>query len=287
MDEKVIWRAEPAEITLTPTQRVAFWSLMAIGFASFSAAIAVVSTLHIAVGSMILVAGWTVAFALVFRAVIQWWHEGAEYLVTDQRVVWKRGRFARSIQRNGISFARITWLDPSRGIGDIELVRDVAEGVLRRKMTLVLRGLKRPDVLWDVVRAQTPTSRSADETWRGQPLGQRLRHDERVEWSERPTFSLRQLIPSSTRGLLGLALGVAVSVFTVRTIVAAYDGSQHVLAAGIPIASVGFVALVTSSALTALLLFSLGVGILWTSVIRPALVLRDTRYLITNRRVLI
>jgi membrane protein implicated in regulation of membrane protease activity len=286
-DEKVIWRNRPAEISLTPTQRAVFWSLLVVASASFSAAIAVATTLHTAVGGMILVAGWTAAVALVFRAVIQWWHEGAEYLVTESRVLWQRGRFARSIQRNGISFARITWLDPERGVGDLELVRDVAEGVFRRKLTIELRGVHRPDVLWDIIRAGDDRKHDPHPSWHANPLGQRLRNGERVEWSERPAFTLRRLIPTSSRGVTGVVFGVLIVAALVRTIFAAYTGGQHVLAAGVPAASVGFVALMLSTSLTAMLMFALGGAVVWTAVLRPIFKLRDTRYLITSTRVLI
>ena len=47
----------------------------------------------------------------------------------------RRGRLRRSIDRREISYARIHW-DPKRpGIGDLEIVRAVPTGALRRRLS--------------------------------------------------------------------------------------------------------------------------------------------------------
>jgi hypothetical protein len=57
--------------------------------------------------------------------------------------------------------------------------------------------------------------------------------------------------------------------------------------AGVPTYSIPFIALVFGIAATMLLVLAVGVFLAWDTIIRPGRLVRETRYLITNKRVLI
>src|SRR6185295_9634686 len=78
-----------------------------------------------------------------------------------------------------------------------------------------------------------------------------------------------------------------VAVAFVRELKTAVPAAKHVLAAGLSSRSPAFIALVTAVTLTAVLLACVAVGLGYVALVRPARLIRQTRYLITNRRVLI
>jgi len=94
-------------------------------------------------------------------------------------------------------------------------------------------------------------------------------------------------MPSSARGFAGLGVGlglVAVAVFTSKH---AMHALRTVVGAGMTPDSLGFLALVTSLALTIFLLASAAAVLVYAVIVRPARLETETRYWVTNRRVLI
>lgn len=305
LGEQVLWRGSPRTVALTTTTRLVFWTLALLSAMALATAIAAASTLAVPVRGMIFFAGWCAMFAMAVRVLPRHWHTRAEILVTDQRVIWRRGRFGRSIERAGITFARIRWYASEGEVGDLELVRAVPTGALRRRLTVVLRGVHRPDKLWDLIR--TPGSETAPASARQaasflrahaisdappaslgpRPLGQRLQPSERIEWSGRPIETWRRFIPRARRNIAGALLGAACFFALARAGQRAAHALHQVLEAGVASSSVGFIALVTAMSLSALLLLGMGAALLWSAVIEPGLLVQQTRYLITNQRVLI
>jgi hypothetical protein len=282
--EQVIWRGHTSHVSLAGTHRVAFWTLILLAAVTTAMAVAVASTLHVPVGRMLLFSGWCATFAMALRFFPQVWHGRAEYLVTDRYVVWKRGRYRRSIERAGITYARIHWYPGVDGVGDLELVRDVPTGALHRRLTLLLRGVTRPDRLWDVIRGHglvavaSPSSGS---------IGQRLVEGERVVWSGKPLLTWRGLLPQGTRHVGGAVLGLFTAILVARGADRSIRAAHHVLDAGVAPTSLGFIALVCALGLSLILLLGLSASLLWTAVIQPWRAARRTRYLITDRRVVI
>ena len=84
------------------------------------------------------------------------------------------------------------------------------------------------------------------------------------------------------RGPAGL-----VAVAFVRELMTAVPAAKHVLAAGLSTRSPAFIALVMAVALTAVLLACVAVGLGYVALVRPGRLVQKTRYLITDRRVLI
>jgi hypothetical protein len=283
--DKVLWRGTPRVITPTRAHGAMTWGLLAMSAISTAMSVAMASTLHRPVGTMVIFAAWCASFALAIRIGPQIWHMGAEYVVTERFVVWKRGRFRRSIERAGITFARIHWYAGQPGIGDLELVRDVPTGALRRRLTIVLRGVPHPDRVWDFIRGGS--AMAADTDAAELPIPQRLVEGERVIWSGRPVSSWRAFLPQGGRDIAAACAGVLAAVAMVRLVPHSLSAAHLVLRAGVPAASVGFVALVVALALTSMLIFAVATMLVWTAIVEPGLEARRTRYLITDRRVLI
>src|SRR5262249_38310199 len=128
----------------------------------------------------------------------------------DRHVVIRRGRMRRSIEIRQISYARIHWNPRFPGIGDLELVRAVPTGALRRRLSVVLHGLIAPDRVWAIMRGVTPTAPGGDGH---RLLAQRLDEGEQVLWSAHPVISWRSWVPSGPRSLASIAIAVLMGVF--------------------------------------------------------------------------
>jgi hypothetical protein len=285
--EAILFRLRPRRLVHSGVQRVALWALLALAACATAMGVAVARTLHVRADALLLLGAWCASLALFARWAPQWWHLNAEVWITDRRVIWKRGAFARSIERAGVSFARIHWY-PSRDVGDLTLVRDVPTGALGRRLTLTLRGIERPDLVWDVIRGRDPSSLLPPPPQGGtRSPGQRLDADERVVWSERPLMSWRRFLPQSSRDRAAGLLGLAVFVTLARTVVAYVPAARKVIAGGVDPYSLGFFALVAAMASASALLLGVAAALLWTAVVRPGLLVHSTRYWITDRRVVI
>jgi hypothetical protein len=160
----------------------------------------------------------------------------------------------------------------------------VPTGALRRKLSLCLPGVAGPDRLWAIIRG-VPSSGGFGDGQR--PLAQRLDEGERVLWAARPRASWRHWVPVETRQLITAGIGLLVGFAFVRELRTAIPAAQHVVAAGLSTRSPAFISLVIGVALTAILLACVAVGLSYVALVRPARLVRRTRYLITNRRVLI
>ncbi len=283
--ERIIHTARPGDIAATALERGATWLLGTAAAISASLAIAAAVTLGVQVQGLVAFAAWCASLGVGVRLVPQLWHQGADFVVTERRVVWRRGRFRRSIDRAQISFARIHWYPGKSGRGDLELVRDVPMGALRRKLTILLRGVEHPDRLWELIRSGD--LRHLDVEAPTRPVGARLPVGERVVWTEKPRASWRDFVPERRRDLAASALGLVAALAVAWVGPHALGAARRVLEAGVPVASLGFVALAASLGLTVALLFGTAAALVWSSVVAPGLRAGRTRYVITDQRVLI
>src|SRR5690242_13507223 len=221
---------------------MAIVAAIAVAFATV-----VATSLQAPVGGLILFACWCATLAVAFRYVPSIWRSEVEYVVTEKHVMWKRGRIRRTIDRGAISYARIHWHPNVPGLGDLELVRAVPTGALRRRLSLLLPGVIGPDRLWAIIRG-VPASGGAGDGHR--PLAQRLDDGERVLWSARPISSWREWLPAGRRQIMTATIGALVALAFVRQLKTAVPAARHVIAAGLPTRSPAFVALVMAVALT-------------------------------------
>jgi hypothetical protein len=282
--ERIVWAGRPKIVTVPTGYRIGSWVMATVALISVAFAILVATALHAQVGGLILFAAWcaTIGVALRFGPAI--WRSEVEYVVTEKHVMWKRGRIRRTIDRGAISYARIHWNPSIPGLGDLELVRAVPTGALRRRLSLLLPGVMGPDRLWAIIRG-VPAAGGAGDGQR--PLSQRLDDGERVLWSARPIAGWREWLPGGARQMATAAIGALVAVAFVRELKAAIPAAKHVIAAGLSTRSPAFIALVLAVALTAVLLACVAIGLGYVALVRPARLVQKTRYLITDRRVLI
>jgi hypothetical protein len=282
--EEVVWSGRPKVVECPLQYRVASAVCAVISAITTASAIVLATALGTPTGPKLVFAAWMATFAVAFAFGPKWWRSELEFVITERHIVLKRGRLRRTMDRAAISFARIHWNPKNPGVGDLELVRAVPTGALRRRLSIVLTGIVAPDSVWAIIRGITPAAAAGDGH---RLLAQRLDEGERVLWSGHPPDRWRKWLPTSWRALGALAIGLALVACVVVTSTNAVHSVRVVVRAGVHPESITFVALVISLALTTLLLASAAAIIVYASVVRPARLETETRYWITDRRVLI
>jgi hypothetical protein len=283
--ERIVWTARPTVLAPPPLARaiaVVFFVLAAI---SLSFALVIAFALRTAPAGPLIFSVWCASLGIAAREVPRMWLSKARYVVTEQHVITYFGPFRRSIERKAISFARIFWNDSDHSAGDLELVRAVPTGALRRRLMLKLYGVRAPDRVWAIVRGAEAIAPSGQHAER--PLAQRLDHGERVIWSARRHHRLRAYFPHGQRewGLIGIGGFLFAGVG--RMVEGAIPALQHVAHGGLPVRSFPFAALAFGLSLAVLLVFGVGCYVIYDAVIRQGYAAKRTRYLITDKRVLI
>jgi len=282
--DRVVWTGKSKRVLLPPLY---FWGAVACAVIAVTMTLSsfvVSSVLHVGVGPMLLFACWMATLGLAFWRLPVWWRSEQEYIITEKHIIIRRGRYRRFMERHEISFARIHWHRSCSNVGDLELVRAVPTGALRRRITLTLPGIAAPDRVWAFVRGVTPAAPAGDGH---RLLAQRLDEGERVLWSAHPALHWTRFVPRGARGIFSLVLGLSLVVTAFSIAAHGIRGLGMVLQGGLAPASASFIALVCSVTLSVALLGATAVGVIYGTVVRPARLERLTRYLITNRRVLI
>jgi len=275
-NESIVWTGKPAVLRTPSGYRVV--ALTSAGLAVVTLLFAVVAAVAVGanVGGMLVFAAWCGLVAIGAWRLPLVWQSQLEYIVTDKHVICRRGAIRRTIERHAISYARIHWIAPN--VGDLVLVRAVPTGALRRTLTVVLQGVEAPDRLWAVVRGVAPPMALGDGD---RPLAQRLDEGERVLWSATPArapWSVRRAMTALlSAGLFGAsAMMLARAVPSLRRVL-----GMHALGAALSTMLVAGVAIAT------LLVVASAVLVAHWAVLRPLRNTRQTRYFITDRRVLI
>jgi hypothetical protein len=281
--DAVRWSARPKVISVPAVYRAAAVVCGTASAIATTSAIVVATALGVSPGGMLAFAAWMATLAIVFGYGPKWWRSGLEFVLTDRHVIVRRGKLRRSMELKAISFARIHWDPAHPGIGDLELVRAVRTGALNRRLSITLAGLVAPDRVWAIIRGVTPAAPAGTGH---RLLAQRLDEGERVLWSAQPMRRWRKTV-LGWRALVSAAIGIALSFFAVFTSMQSIHGLRKVLGAGLHPDSVSFLALVVSVSLTVVLLGAAAVLVVYASVVRPARLDAQTRYLVTNFRVLI
>jgi hypothetical protein len=276
--EEVIWSGGPKVVSVPGAFKLAAvvagsMSLVALAFATVIA-----TGLHQPVGSLIGFAAWSATLALGAWRLPLWFRSSARYVVTENHVIWQRGKLRRSIDRNAISYAIIRWNPSAPGVGDLVLERVVPTGALRRTLTLTFSDVEAPDRLWAIVRGLTPNAPLGDGS---RPLGQRLDDGERVLWTE------RQRASRWTSRRVATAIGGALlSLSAVHVFVRLAPPITRVLRAhALPPVTAGV--LLGGVALVVFLLAGVACFVGYSALFRPWRLARATRYFVTDRRVLI
>ncbi len=236
-------------------------------------------TLHVAIGGMLVLAAWLSLLAIATYYGPSWWRREIRVLLTSKHVIWRRGRLRRSIDRRAVSYARIHWHRSVSGVGDLELVRAVPVGALRRTLSITLPDLEAPDAVWAEIRGVGVTDALGDGA---RPVGQRLDPSERVLWTDKP-----QTDDWDVQRYLTLLIALVAGLCGARAIVGGVHALQVVVRAGLRPVSWAFGALVLGLAISvaAVLVTSIIAG--YHAIWLPGRLNHATRYVVTDRRVLI
>lgn len=283
-NEQVLWSGRPKVVTVPAVYRVGAIVCGVLAVVTTASSVVVSTALGAPTGQMLFFGAWMASMSMGLWYLPRWWRSELEYVVTEGNIVLRRGKIRRYIDRRAISYARIHWHPTMPGIGDLELVRAVPTGALRRRLSIVLTGLAAPDRVWAIIRGVTPAAASGDGE---RPLAQRLDEGERVLWSAHPESRWRRLVPTSRRAKASIFVGGVLLGTAIYTVVRSIQSTRFLLGAGLDPDSASFVALVTSFALTIALLIGSAGAIVYAVIVRPARLDSQTRYLITNQRVLI
>ena len=283
--ERIIWAARPAVIRPTAFQR----SLAVVAFVAATItlcfALLVAILLHGDFLPLLFFAFWCATLGLGILQGPRIILSQARYVVTDQHVIAIYGPIRRTIERRAISFARIYWDDSHPDAGDVELVRAVPTGALRRRLMLRLVGVKAPDRVWAIVRG---AERLAPRGAADRPLTQRLDVGEHVVWSAQPRQALKRFVPRGQREWTLLAIAAALLVGGGRVAVGAFHALRRVHEdGGMPLRSLPFAILAIGVGSTILLLVGIACYLVYDAIIRSGYLTAYTRYLVTNKRVLI
>ena len=246
-------------------------SLVALGFA-----VVVSKGLHQSPTTLVLLSALSATLGLFVWRVPAAWRAMLRYEITTDQVIWKRGPFRRIMERNSLSYARINWHTETSGVGDLVLVRAVPTGVMWRTLSLRLSGLTAPDRVLAILRGVAPGPSMGSGSV---PLAQRLDDGERVLWTARPL---------ATRWDKRRFWNIAIAVVLVLTVVRAgvrlakpLASVHHALTAWV------FWVFVLSIALGWAMVLATGLSLGYVGFVRPSRWMRDTRYFVTNHRVLI
>jgi hypothetical protein len=276
--ERIVWQGRCSGLTVPFANKVMAVASGVVSATTVCYAVVIAKSLESPVGGMVLFAAWCAAIALGAWRFPLWWQSQVEYVVTDRRVIWRRGPLRRSIEIGQISYALVRWSRSQPGVGDLVLVRAVPTGALRRTLSVALRDVEAPDRLWALVRgveAGAPLGSGA------RPLAQRLDPGERVLWSGGPLAS-----PWTLRRSLIAGAGAVLAFTFVHSLARSVPSivrllRLHALGPGLAATLVGGVGL------GMLLLLAVAAGAGYAALLRPMRLARDTRYWVTNARVLI
>ena len=270
---------EPRAVPPPLLGRIAACMLGAISVVTTCFALAVSRVLAVPTSGMLALAAWLAILATAAHFGPSWWRRDVRVVLTGRHVIWRRGRLRRSIDRRTITFARIHWHRSATGVGDLELVRAVPTGALRRTLSITLPDLEAPDAVWAQIRGVHPTDALGDGA---RPLGQRLDPTERVLWTEKPQkpdWDVNRYLTLGVSGLSGLA--------GVRAVIGGVHALRVVVRAGLPPVSAPFGAMVLGIAISvAAVLFTAALSGYY-ALLRPGRLNHATRYVVTDRRVLI
>lgn len=279
--EQIVWTGRPERLETPMFLRGAALVMFAAALVSVCFAFVVARALGTSPAPTILFGAWATTLGLVLLHGPRVWLARVSYEVTEHHVVFKRGPFRRSIERSEISFARIHWSGP--GVGDVELVRAVPTGALRRRLMLRLYGLKAPDRVAAIIAGHEDVVLPGRDD---RLLAQRLQLGERVLWAANPRPTWRSYLPRQ-RGWTNVALSAILLAVAVRMVVTGVPTLRKLVAADMSEQALTFEALVTGLGLATLTVLATSCVLFYWAVIRPGRLAGTTRYLVTNRRVLI
>lgn len=273
---RIIWSGAPVPQRAPLRERLAALACVLVSLVALGFAVVVSRGLSQSPAMLVLLSAVSATLALFVWRVPPLWRAMLRYEMTEHQVIWKRGPFRRIMDRKSLSYARINWHPETSGVGDLVLVRAVPTGAMWRTLSLRLSDLNAPDRVLAILRGVEPASSMG----RGSvPLAQRLDDGERVLWTARPLATRWD-----RRRLWNMVIAV-VLVFTV--VRAALHLAKPLASVHHALSGWVFWVFVASIALGWAMVLATGLSLGYVAFVRPSRWMRDTRYFVTNHRVLI
>ena len=201
------------------------------------------------------------------------------YLVTDRRVLWRRGTRFRFVRIEDLTYARIRWNRSSPVVGHLELVVATPFGPLLRRLRMALHDIREPDVVLALIRGEEASENAGDRTV---PLIERLERGEQVRWGGHP----RGWHLGWREGAITLS-GVALILFSM----AYFQRTARILldleGLGLQVRSAEWALLFSAVTISWVCIAAIGIGLAWSGCVRAYRLGEDTEYLLTDRRLLI
>jgi hypothetical protein len=232
-----------------------------------------------AVRPMAFTAFYLLLTAVSARLLPRYLLDPCEYMVTDRHVIWRRGQLRRTMDRRGITYARIHWHRSVPGVGHLELVRAVPFGPLSRKQRLLLHDVQAPDVLFALIREAEPMEFAG---YADVKLTDRLDRGEVVLWGASPA-GWRLGRSEIVTALVGLLVLFGTAVYAYRT-GAVLVGLEQV---GLPVRSWTWVLLFSVIVISGSIMLSVGAALLWHGLWGARADGSRTEYVLTDSRLLI
>lgn len=285
LGETIIWRGKPQVVSTPPLFKALalLWFMVSASATCF--AIVASWGLQTSPLPLLIFAVWTATLGLACVQGPKVWMERVEYIITEGHVIWRRGPLRRVISRSSINYARIFWHPDNPSVGDVELVRAVPIGALRRRLLLRLRGLAAPDRVWSLIRGADSHTEGSNSGRRS--VSQRLDDGERVLWSSSPVIGWRRFVPSGKRNWRTLGLAALLTASTLHVAIRLTKNLSVLVDAGLAEHGGVLAALIAGEACAAALLIAVASYLVYHSLLLPAKQLTRTSYLITNRRIVI
>ena len=278
--ERVLWSGRPTPDIPRPrrwTVAPALLFALAVVFALFAALLGVAELDGVRQTASL--SGMLALFGISIAIAPRYLHDTREYLVTDRRVMWKRGRFTRYVDRAGITYGRIRWHRSAPGVGNLELVRAVPFGPLARRQRITLHDVRSPDALFALIRGVPAGPNAGDNQV---SLLERLDPEEEVLWGGHPEGWLlgwREVV-TALGGVVVVGVGLSYGYTTAGILLGLED-------VGLQVRSWTWVLFFLSVAITWVVITAVGVGLVWHGLLRARALGRETEYVLTDARLLI
>jgi hypothetical protein len=202
-----------------------------------------------------------------------------EYLVTDRRVLTRRGRWVRFMDRASITLGRIRWHRSAPSVGHLELVIAVPHGPLARKQRLVLHDVRDPDSVFAIVRG-VQGHQNADDA--DLPLVDRLDPGELVCWGGHPE--------GGHIGWREVLTGLGGACLVLLSLLYGYNVSSILVELeelGLSVRSWAWVLFFLPVLIGWGVMFGVGLYLSWYGFVRARKLGQQTDYVLTDRRLLI
>jgi hypothetical protein len=278
--ERVLWTGAP--VPGVPRERI--W-ILAPAFALVLAAVAALFAALIAIADLpgwsesALVACYLAVLAIAGLLAPRYLLDACTFAITDRRILWRRGRSVRSIDRHAITYSRIRWHRSVPGVGHLEIVRAVPFGPLARSQRLVFHDVSGPDSVLAIVRGVEPAENAGDDQI---ALTDRLDPGEQVLWGAGPEGFLL-----GWRDVLTAVVGAVVVIVGLRSGFRLASILMDLEEVGLPVESLPWLFLFLANLLTFAMIVGVGGGLVWYGLVRARAQGRETEYIVTDRRLLI